>query len=318
MSGILNNRTRIMDTVLTDIGRRALADGRLSIRFATFTDGGTFYEADAVSGSSDVQSRLMLEPSSSPHDNVAFSADDNGRVVSGPINNQFRVVKGQLFVDTFDKQLQLLTGSNFALTAHGVLSSSLDNFKNLFIVGSTGLTSLVADEGFDVSPDEVTFTITPSAPIPVQKRNVKNLDTMPSLMFDHQLSHVPNFMFLPPVNKATPLSPKKTSLGRFLPIGRTKPLSSNEVESQINAADDRGYVKTVDFTETSRQNNVFFQVFEVREGVSELVKLDVLEFGRYKTSDEKFPERTVFFVGRALKDSLERHTFVHLFTLMFE
>jgi hypothetical protein len=318
MSGILNNKTRIMDTVLTTAGKRQLADGKLVIKFVTFTDGATFYEADAVSGSAETSSRLMLEPATSPHDIIAFQADDSGRLVAGPINNQFRVGKGQFYADTTDKRLQVLSGTQFASNAHGIISSSIDNFRNLYTIGTSGFTSFVAEEGFDLSPDEITFTVTPDLPIQATQRNVKNLDTMASLAFDDHLAHVPNFMFMPPVNKQTAEVPYQSQLGRFVPGGSVVPLTTQEVDTRIRAADDAGYLKTVDFTVTSRQNNTFLQMFEIREGLSEVVKLDLVEFGRYKTSDPKFPDRHVFFAGRVLQDSLGRHTFVHLFTLVFE
>ena len=51
MAGILDNKNRIMDTIITTSGRRQISSGRLRVEYASFTDGGTFYEADEVSGS---------------------------------------------------------------------------------------------------------------------------------------------------------------------------------------------------------------------------------------------------------------------------
>ncbi len=38
MSGILNTKQRIMDTILTQEGKRQLASGELRLNFITFTD----------------------------------------------------------------------------------------------------------------------------------------------------------------------------------------------------------------------------------------------------------------------------------------
>jgi hypothetical protein len=44
MSGILNTKQRIMDTILTQEGKRQLASGELRLNFITFTDNATFYK----------------------------------------------------------------------------------------------------------------------------------------------------------------------------------------------------------------------------------------------------------------------------------
>ena len=61
MAGILNNKSRILDTIITDEGRRQLGTGKMQIKFATFTDNATFYEANLVSGSADVGNRIFFK-----------------------------------------------------------------------------------------------------------------------------------------------------------------------------------------------------------------------------------------------------------------
>ena len=79
MSGILDNKKRIMDVVLTKEGRRQMANGDIRIHFASFTDKHTFYEADAVSGSSDASDRLFFEASSLPFDQITLKQMIPGR-----------------------------------------------------------------------------------------------------------------------------------------------------------------------------------------------------------------------------------------------
>ena len=45
MAGILNSKTRILDTILTLEGRRQLADGDFQVKYVSFTDGSSFYQA---------------------------------------------------------------------------------------------------------------------------------------------------------------------------------------------------------------------------------------------------------------------------------
>ena len=80
MAGILDSKTRILDFVLTDEGRRQVAKQKLNMSFASFTDGSTFYESDIASGSSDATVRLYLESLSSIRkDQISVITDDDGR-----------------------------------------------------------------------------------------------------------------------------------------------------------------------------------------------------------------------------------------------
>ena len=83
MSGILDSKSRVMDVVITEEGRRQMHNGNLKIEFASFTDCHTFYEADAVSGSADASKRIFLEaPTTLTQDQITFETDGSGNIVS--------------------------------------------------------------------------------------------------------------------------------------------------------------------------------------------------------------------------------------------
>ena len=75
-------------------------------------------------------------------------------------------------------------------------------------------------------------------------------------------------------------------------------------------------VQTVNFSETSKANNVFAQMFEITP--NNMTKLDVIDFGTFPSGDVDKPDVHVFFVGKIYLDSFGRHTYVNLFTLVFE
>ena len=77
MAGILNNKTRIMDVIVTREGRRQIADGNLRAKFASLTDTQAFYESDIISGSTDPTDRIYFEASSSPIDRIIFEKDES-------------------------------------------------------------------------------------------------------------------------------------------------------------------------------------------------------------------------------------------------
>ena len=97
MSGILNTKQRIMDTILTQEGKRQLASGELRLNFITFTDNATFYKKDLVSGSADATERIYLESCNLPQDQITFESHDTGGLKSfiGTDEFGYKVLNGK-------------------------------------------------------------------------------------------------------------------------------------------------------------------------------------------------------------------------------
>jgi len=172
MSGILNNKERILDFILTKEGRRQLAeDGSIQAEFAVFSDGGTFYQADAISGSADAGSRIYFEATSLPQDQISFEADDSGKLLPYPGSN-IVVKSGKVISGTISgsSQLRFITGSEFASLSEKLLISSIDNFKNLLSIGSTDF--FRDDDEFSLSQTTANFNLTNNSPI--KKDGIKN------------------------------------------------------------------------------------------------------------------------------------------------
>lgn len=314
MAGILNRKQRILDTIVTVEGRRQLFNGDLQIKFASFTDGDTFYEADAVSGSSDPFNRIFFEATSLPQDQVTFEADDSGQL--RPIRRANLGIIGTkvLTGSSLPGQsgtLNFVTGAAFSSTANALLDTSIDAFRRLGIVGTRDL-FFGEDTNFIVSPSEMVFSITDGQPL--QRGAVKDasVDDIENLMQDRRLAHLPNFRYLPPLNAPDAQNPEGSPLGDYPRIGQTDEYSYEELERDISVLEEH----VINFTETSTQNNLIAQFFEKR--VDGLNKLDVIDFGEFSTSDPDFPNKHVFFVGKLFIDSFGAHTFVNLFTLIFD
>ena len=80
MAGILDKKTRFMDTFLTDQGRHELAKGELRFSFATFSDYATFYEPSIENNrvAENAVSRIQFEAANRPQDLVIPEFDDDG------------------------------------------------------------------------------------------------------------------------------------------------------------------------------------------------------------------------------------------------
>lgn len=338
--GLLDSKTRIFDTIVTLEGRRQIAAGKMKAEFYSFTDAGSFYAQDtSVSAAFDGTKRVYLEANSLPQDMVTFEADDAGKLVQFPNTNMI-VRNGQILLQVTSSasgstgRTYLPTEDNiFASMADSLLSSSIDSYRNQYIIGSPDIFDESQDE-FLVSPNEIEFTVSDTAPL-ARKNEIYqgNIETTDGLFLDSRLSHLPNFQYLAPINKYRPGDASVNMLGNYPILNQRPQLTYGDVEKEFNWAVKRGYSTTISFEETSQINNLVCQMFEVGKG--EVVKLDVIDFGLFtlsgediSVSDRKRQEsdprnrpiltKHVFFVGKVFTDSKGVHKFINLFTLIFE
>lgn len=316
MAGILNSKNRIFDTIITQEGRRQIAEGELKATYVSFTDSSAIYHRDTiVSGGLDETHRIILEAGNSLHDSITLEADDSGLLQAFPISGStaFPIRMGQVLSSSQNGTLAPVTGSQFNSLAGALLSSSIDNFKNLYLLQSPDPLTLKEKE-FLIGPTSAKFTITGENPIPSDDMQVANVDQLETLFYDKRLTHVPNFDFLPPVNKPKPGKTETTPLGNYVSLNQEPIESFQQVLDEINDYDNKGYGVTVNFTETSKENNVFGQFFEIARGGT-MTKLDVVDFGEFESSEGT---KHVFYVGKVFLDSFGANTFINMFTLIFE
>jgi hypothetical protein len=327
MSGILDAKSRVMDTIITLEGRRQIADGKLKIQYVSFSDNGTFYEADVVSGSSDASNRLYFEQASLPQDQIAFEANDDGFLVS-KIKSDTVIKNGQIIGYVFNaatssistgtlQSSYTLKDDEFTESISDVLGSSFTSFEKLRIIASKD--AIFEDDGFAIGNNQIEFSLTEERPIRNASGKVSNLNHLETLFQDVRLSKVSNFKYLPPVNKLEPGTDKKNTrvlqrshLGDYKPWGRTQELTPRQLEQELSYFEKLGYSKTIVFEPTSRNNALMGQFFEIDSNV--IKKLDVIEYGKYAFRNTM---KHVFFVGKVLNNENGAQTFIHLFTLVF-
>ena len=334
MSGILDSKARIIDAIITQEGRRQIAEGDLRIEYVSFTDTGTRYAADLVSGSADASARIFLEACNLPQDQIAFEADDSGRLQPFKNGQGTQLKDGQIVDYSFTavtsslitgslENVTFLKGDEFSSQADSLLASSLDNFSRLQLIATHD--QLFEDDGFGLSRSSVNFVIHNTRPINNPNLFTAHVDQIESLFNDPRLSHVKNFKFLPPINKVHDKSVDKGNhkatshvrLGEYRPWGRTAgKLEYNQLLHELRYYSEQGYGKTINIDPTSKNNRIVAQFFE--KTYNQLRKLDVIDYGLMRTYDRNHPIAHVFFVGKVVTDSNETNSFVHLFTLLFE
>ena len=330
MSGILDNKQRIMDTIVTLEGRRQIADGKLKVEYVSFTDGTTFYSADLVKGSSDATNRVYFEQCHLPQDQITFEADDSGKLKPFKNNQNIEILAGKIVAPTVTtsevagvssaRGYEIVVGGEFASSASLLLSSSIENFKNLYVIGTNDVLFL-EDENFEVTPKNVNFSINYLGPIKNFSDYVKPLSGMPSIFEDKNFSNVINFKYLPPINKIDDKNIDKSNvenlisynIGNYARLGDYDEYTIFDLEKDLENSEKSGFKKSFKFEPTSFKNMLVSQIFELRE--DELLKLDILEYGTYKYEGVN---KQVYFAGKMLVDDYGTNTFIKLFTLVFE
>ena len=301
MSGILNTKQRVLDTILTQEGKRQLASGELRFNFITFTDTSTFYKKDVHSGSADATDRVYLEACNLPQDQITFEANDGGKLAyfAGSDESGFKILNGKIISGS----IPTFMTSSITNISTKLLDSSLLAFQRLHSIGSKD--SFFEDNTFELSDNKVEFDILNDTPFKKSDLSTVIIDNATELYNDHRASNFKNFQYLPPVNK--------NSFTEIAEYPKHKTTSQNTIESKIlssiSKAQSSGNAKTITFLETSRNNNIFAQFFEVKN--NEINKLDIIDFGILN-------KKRYIFIGKLFLDKDKLLKFVNLFTLVFE
>ena len=125
MSGILDVKSRILDTIITAEGRKQLAEGGINIKYVTYSDGATYYKAVGDNVTEDVTRRLYFENCHLPQDQITFLSNPDGKL-SGYANDAQGTIRAgriaaQISGSTIYKEL---SGQEFIDEAQGILSNS--------------------------------------------------------------------------------------------------------------------------------------------------------------------------------------------------
>lgn len=316
MAGILDSKQRILDTILTTEGRKQIAQGKLRAEFYSFTDAGTHYSQETiVSGGLDETYRVQLEAASWLQDTITIEADDSGRLTGFPISGSDRYVfrGGQILSSSSENQTVAVTGSKYASLVDGLLNCSIDNFTKQYILRSPDPFDLEGKE-FMIGPMAVTYSITKDQPFATGSITQIDVTKADSFFQDRRLSHIPNYQFLPPVNRPRLGETEVTALGDYVSLQQEPVFNFDDLEPELKELERNGFMNTIHFTENSRQGNIFGQFFESSQ--NELSKLDVIDFGTFPVENGR--DRHVFFVGKIYNDDNGVDTYINLFTLVFE
>jgi len=309
MAGILDDKQRIMDVLVTQNGRRQIADGTFEIKYASFSDHGVFYR-DAGNGTpDDAGSRLMFEAYSSNSDTVIPEINQLGKI-SLDITSGRRIVNGQIVSTGSDmREATFASGSqNIFSGSEELVRDAIDSFDNLQIIGTKNNWSI--SEYFKLSPESVRFTKLQSGGEGVHS-TVRHVDSIGPIFTDPSLVNLPAFRYLPPevsdnLRGTVPMAPYR----RLTELPTTDFYS---VKSQI--AEESRASAQIEITSDDENLNIIGQMFEVNNASIE--KLAIVDYGTYKNSDGS-DAGCIYHLGKVFRDSNNIPKFVKMFSLVFE
>ena len=176
-----------------------------------------------------------------------------------------------------------------------------------------GQTDPFADStDFLINQEDVTFEITDSSPIEEGKIKEASISAIESLFQDRRLSHLPNYKYLPPRNPPMLGNSTGRLLGRYANLSQANHMTLQNLQEDLKG---KPWVN-INFTDTSRDNNIVIQPFEFRhEGIQ---KLSIIDFGEFPDEDPVSPGKRVFFLGKIMKDHFGSSTFVNMFTVILD
>lgn len=367
MAGILNKKSRIMDVIVTREGRRQMADGNLRATFASFTDRNSFYEADVSSGSTDPTDRLYFEAFATDRDKIIFEKDDSGRLIGELPISDLTISGDNIFQQNSAGEFLLVTGSVFATEVQSIITSSIFNFDSQKIIGSEKGDEF-NPKTFDVSRNVIHFDINNYAPFGGSPTDyVIDVNALTPLFFDKKMANQFQFKFLPPVHpNGAPVanfndvgSPNRLGVSNSLVDNGSNVLYANIRDDQRDESLEQMFdqedvfdaftqgasaiygannqnneipiqYETINMLNTSDENNLFCQVFEVTTNSTnkKLIKLDVVNAINFTIdTNESHPmfksqryheEKNVYYVGKVFEDDFGVPSFVRIFTMVFD
>jgi hypothetical protein len=347
MAGILDKKTRFVDLVVTQEGKRQIASGQLRAEYASFTDMHAFYTS---SGSySEICNRIYFQVMGRPENSLVIEKDDSGKLLTFDHTPTGSIVGNAIFekenVVTEDlHKLKIATGSQFASLSTAIEKSFIRHFDQNYFLSSV---DLVGDEEFEISNNNLRYEITPVFPFSSgAKKEIINVNQAEPFLLDSKITHLDNFDFLPPINE------DGSAYGNYTDIRNTSKNTwediinelgydafadtfinkGNDVDVQKNTIGDyqpskirrnrntmsKKEFKTITFDKTSKDNNLLIQMFEKNKNLFK--KLDIVSAGVFIDNNDlnKRFEKQVYYIGKVFLDDFNTPTFINLFTLIFD
>jgi len=316
MAGILDNKSRIMDVIITPLGRSQMASGRMKIEYASFSDRQIIYESGSSGALLNLTDRLYFEAAHTENDQIIYETDPDGLLT--PFQSGEYQVNGQDVTYVSGSFAGTAYTGSIDLISETICNNATDHFRSHRIIGTRDLFKEDKGATFTISHATASFVVNDSGPLNEDEQlTAINQDDIKSVFMSSMFGHLKNFQFLPPMTKPHADAPEGLELGNYTQINTEGVSEWSTIESYLSKYD----FQAIKFEETSGENNIICQIFEdvaskFEETASSLEKLVAIDYGSFTVESDRSAH--VFFVGKLYRDSAGSLCFANLMTLVFD
>lgn len=302
MAGVLDNKSRVIDAIVTNDGRRQLASGMLQAKFVSFTDRNFVYSKDSDGYLEDPGLKIYFEASSNDSDQIVPETDNDGNLAPYR-SDSYDLTNGRV-------PLSAMSQSMAVAVYESVTSTSAENFKRQMIIGSRDTLRQNLSYSFKISNSNPVFYITEN--LVSQSNGVTRayVDDIESVFQDYRFGNMDNYKFLPPVDRPIDIALAPQVMASYTQINENPLDTFSELDSYLMGKQS----SIISFDQTSVANNLISQMFE--HGPTGLEKLSIIDAGQFEVDGKTSPQ--VYFAGKLYRDSAQNLNFVNIFTLVFE
>lgn len=294
MSGVLDNKKRVLDVILTEIGRDQMNRGEFEVTFVTFSDKGCQYNDDGTGVAASILDNLYFETFSSPSDEIIPEINNEGDfVLTKKVTPSLTVNNGILYEQT-EKGYQEVDAF-----------TNISAFTDITTSRWSGLQILRTESTippFDTDRSAITLNI-PNKTLPKDVANVK------PILVDPRFVGSINTMYLPPVSEISGELRPMRAFNRFGPENTTENVKE-EIQSKSWA---KNRIQLGSET-TYESYNLLGQAF-IKKGKG-VRKYLVVDGGEY-TNLQGDPIMQVYHLGFIFKDELGTSKFTRGFSIIF-
>lgn len=310
MAGVLDSKKRILDVILTELGRQQMNKGEFNVSYVTFSDKNAQYVDDGTGVAVPIGDNLYFEAFSSANDEIIPEISNEGDfLLSQQVTPELEVIDGILYeTDGATEQLQEIDGY-----------SNVEAFSKLTYDKWGGLQILKTDsslDNFNPTPKEFFFYhpyVTSSDGSKVHLPTSNSVDGLKPIRVDSRFSGNVNTLFLPPEDGS---GNKLMSYTMYHGDNSLEALKS-EIENATPLTPEGNLIKmqvTLANDETYRSYNILGQIFvKSAQSINKLLLVDAGEF----LNDDGEVESRIFHAGLIYKDNYGISKFSRMLSLIF-
>ena len=298
MAGILNNKSRILDVILTDIGRDQMNRGEFEVSFATFSDNGTQYveDDDNPGVMASIGDNLYFETFSCPYDEIVPEIDNVGDfILTRQVSPTLTVKDGVLYEKS---------GSFGEFTPVDGFDN-ISKFTDLTTKRWSGLQLLKTESSLPKL--ELSRY---SAEIDIKEDvNPADVGGLPPILVDPRFSGNINTMYLPP---RVTVAGQETVMRAYNQY--SKPYSRVNVVSEIQNKSKGSASFVIGKDDAFQYYNFIAQGFVgINQSVKKFLVVDAGEF----VNDDNVPVMQIYHLGFIFKDGAGISKFSRGFSIVF-